>query len=120
MKQENKTEYRKCPKCGLNYITGSQTLCGVCEAVAKPYRGNHCSECGARSGPYELCWKCHKTKHLSFNEKRAVSGYRTDVGMVGVRTRNVCEICGTPAYGKLCGRCYMAIHYGEEREDTDD
>lgn len=116
----NKTQYRKCPKCGLNYITDYQTLCQICASAVKPYGGKYCRECGAKSGIYDLCFNCHKAKNLSYNEKRAASGYRTDNGMLGARTKDVCEICGSPAYGKLCGRCYMAVHYNEYGKDTDD
>ena len=113
----NQTEYRNCPECGLNYITGSETAYSVCISAIKPYRGKYCENCGCKSGLYKLCWSCHKTKDMSANEKRAVAGYRTDNGMLGQRTKNVCEICGASTYGRLCGRCYMSIHY--RQEDTD-
>ena len=101
-------EYRKCPKCGLNYITGSQRECTVCVSESKPYGGKHCTECGGKSGMYNLCRACHKAKDLSMHERCAASGYRTDNGMLGSRTNKVCRICGVPTYGQLCGRCYMA------------
>ena len=110
----NDTKYRKCPKCGLNYITGLQTVCTVCVSESRAYRGKYCSECGAKSGLYNLCRSCFKAKDLSPNDKRAArgndrpGGYRTDNGMIGFRSDRVCRICGAPAYGRLCGRCYMA------------
>ena len=41
-----KTEYRKCPKCELNYIPGGQTACSVCESAGAAYRGSYCEKCG--------------------------------------------------------------------------
>ena len=111
---ENNTGYRKCPKCGLNYITGTQTACSVCVCAVKPYKGRYCENCGEKSGLYNLCRACYKAKDLSLNERRAASGYRTDNGMLGARTNRVCRICGVPTYGQLCCRCYMA---SRDRED---
>ena len=108
--------YRRCPKCGLNYITGAQTACTVCVSEAKPYRGKYCRDCGAKSGIYDRCFSCHKLQSLSANEQRDKSGYRTDNGMLGVRSNKVCRICGAATYGQLCGRCYMAIHYSEDAD----
>ena len=110
----NKTEYRKCPKCGLNYITGAEAACAVCVSAARPYRGGYCRECGCKCGAYTLCRDCCKKKNVSANERRASAGYRTDNGMLGARTRNVCEICGAATYGRLCGKCFMAIRYGQK------
>jgi hypothetical protein len=84
-------------------------------SASKPYRGKYCENCGEKSGLYKLCWRCHKAKDLSVNEKRAADGYRTDTGMVGNSTRRTCRICGVPTYGQLCGRCYMAT-----RDNGDD
>ena len=105
---------RKCPKCGLNYITDSQRECSVCVSESKPYGGKYCENCGEKSGQYNLCRACDKAEGLSMHERRACgdgrpgSGYRTDNGMLGSRTNKVCRICGIPTYGQLCGRCYMA------------
>ena len=112
------TKYRKCPKCELNYITGDQRVCAVCESGVKPYRGRYCQECGGKSGLYNLCRSCYKVKDMSANERRAAGGYRTDRGMVGSRTNRVCKICGTPTYGRLCGRCYMATLDNDDKKEN--
>ena len=111
--------YHKCPKCGLNYITGAQKTCAVCVSESKPYRGKYCSDCGGKSGIYSLCRECYKMQSFSGNERRAAAGYRTDNGMLGARSKNVCRICGAVTYGTLCGRCYMAIHYSEDADKDD-
>lgn len=116
----DRNEYRICPKCGLNYISGRETLCKVCVTAIKPYRGKYCKRCGSKSGMYDLCRQCHRTSQLSGNEQRTLSGYRTDSGMLGTSTRNACQICGVPTYGKLCGKCYMATRYVEENETETD
>ena len=117
----NKQEYSKCPKCGLNYVTGGQAACSVCVSESKAYRGKYCKDCGGKSGMFERCWNCNKLAKLSANEKRVASGYRTDNGMLGVRVNKVCQICGAEAnLGRLCGRCYKSIVYGnEDRDDTE-
>ena len=112
--------YRKCPKCGLNYITGTETMCKVCAAAMKPYRGKYCKTCGEKSGLYNLCRNCFKQKDLTVHERRAAMEYRGDSGMVGSSTRRVCRICGVPTYGQLCGKCYMATRDREENNDEDD
>ena len=120
----NNTNYSRCPKCGLNYITGGQAECTVCESEGKPYRGKYCRECGGKSGMYEFCGTCYRLAQLSANERRAVGGngrtggYRTDNGMLGVRSDKVCEICGTVSpRGRLCRRCYNSIVYSKETEE---
>jgi len=130
---KNKTEYRKCPKCGLNYITGVQRECSVCVSESKPYRGKYCKDCGGKSGIFERCWSCHKLTQLSANERycrtgsMAVGNYRpsdrtrTDTGMLGVRVNKVCPICGAASnLGHLCGRCYNSIVYNNDKTDDMD
>ena len=119
--------YFRCPKCGLNYITGEQRMCTVCESESKPYRGRYCRECGGKSGIFGLCRGCHKLAALSVNERRVAEGrnrpggYRTDTGMLGVRSNKVCGICGAASKsGRLCGRCYNSIVYSDkDKDDTD-
>jgi len=114
-----KQEYIKCPKCGLNYITGNQRMCSVCISESRAYRGKYCSECGGKSGQYSLCYACYKAQGLSLNERRVMAGYRTDNGMLGSRVNQVCGICGAPSKtGHLCGRCYASIVYGRDEADS--
>ena len=117
---ESNTKYRKCPKCGLNYIIGYQTMCAVCIAATKPYRGKYCKQCGEKSGMYTLCRSCYKANMLSANEQRTLNKYHSDSGMVGTSIRRTCQICGVPTYGKLCGKCYMATLDIDDSEKEDD
>jgi hypothetical protein len=94
-------------------------MCKVCAAAMKPYRGKYCKACGEKSGMYDLCYTCHKEKDLTTAERRAKE-YRSDNGMLGTSTRRVCQICGVPTYGKLCGRCYMATRDIDETEKETD
>jgi len=104
----------------LNYITGYQTECAICEAAGKPYRGRYCRLCGGTSGLYELCHACYRRAQLSLNEQRAAAGYRTDNGMVGSRSTRVCRICGAASYSGLCGRCYMASRDTKDNDKKDE
>jgi|GEM_PF-7058202 len=123
------TMYHKCPKCGLNYITGEQRTCSVCVSENRPYRGKYCKDCGGKSGIFERCWDCNKLAKLSANERYCRTGSmvvgnyrpsdrtRTDNGMLGVRANKVCGICGAPSKtGHLCGRCYASIVYSRQDE----
>lgn len=59
---------RKCPKCELNYLRGTETICRVCAAEmdkkrrkeADPDEVIMCSECGERPAlrGKELCEEC--------------------------------------------------------------
>ena len=117
----NNSQYSKCPKCGLNYITGGQRECSVCVSESRPYKGKYCKDCGCKSGMFERCWNCNKLAKLSANERRVNEGYRTDTGMLGVRAGSVCQICGAAAkLGRLCGKCYNSIVYNRDAENETD
>ena len=59
---------RKCPKCELNYLRGTETICRVCAAEMDKKRRKEpdpdevimCSECGERPAlrGKELCEEC--------------------------------------------------------------
>ena len=59
---------RKCPKCELNYLRGSETICRVCAAeldkkrkkMTDPEEVIMCSECGERPAlrGKDLCEEC--------------------------------------------------------------